>query len=207
MLKASGSMGNASIKLGIYFSKIGLSPNAWTVLALLPAFFGFLALAYNQLLAGAVLFILSGLIDAVDGAVARVTGAVTNLGAFLDGIIDRYVEMLLYLGLLIFLQNNYVPELLIPHIYWIAILIFGALMPTFVRAYADHRNVVTDPREHRLMGGLVERAERMVLILLAMLLGYFNTAFLIYLIAVTAVLSHFTALQRILYVVRVAKKK
>lgn len=205
MLKASGASGNASVKLGMLFSKIGLSPNAWTITALVPAIAGFIALLYGQLLFGAALFILSGFMDAIDGAVARVTGTVSNLGAFLDGIIDRYVELLLYLGLLFFLTNNYAPEIFFPHVYWIALLIAGALMPTFVRAYADHRKVVTEPEDQKRMGGLIERAERMGLIFAGMILGYFNPVFLIYLVAVTAVLSHVTAFQRIYFVFKFRK--
>jgi phosphatidylglycerophosphate synthase len=201
MLKSKGALWEMSVKIGMIFSKVGLSPNQWTILALVPAVLGFVALLYSQLLLGAVLFIFSGLIDAIDGAVARVIGAVSNLGAFLDGIIDRYVEILLYMGLLFFLLNNYTPEILIPHAYWIALLIFGAMMPTFVRSYADHRNVVTEPEEHKRMGGLLERAERLGLIFAGMVLGYFNTTFLIYIIVTTAVLSHITSLQRIIFVV------
>lgn len=194
-----------SVRIGMLFSKAGLSPNAWTLLALLPAVCGFAALVYGQLLLGAVLFLLSGLLDAIDGAVARVTGAVSNLGAFLDGVIDRYVELLLYLGLLAYLSVSWAPQILFPHAFWIVLLVSGALMPTFVRAYADHRNVVTEPEDHRRMGGMVERAERLGLLFAGMALGYFNTTFLVYMIAATAVLSHVTALQRIRFVLGFSK--
>lgn len=207
MLKASGSAEAASIKIGTLFAGVGLSPNQWTVISIIPAVFGFVALLYGQLISGAVLFILSGLIDAIDGAVARVTGAVSNLGAFLDGVIDRYVEILMYMGILFFLTNNHAPELLIPHAYWVALLIFGALMPTFVRSYADHRGVVTESEDHRRMGGLLERAERLGIIFAGLILGHFNTAFLIYAVAATAVLSNITALQRIIFVIGFAKGK
>lgn len=207
MLKAMGAGGAASVKIGRIFAKVGLSPNAWTVLALVPAAVGFFALIYNQLLLGALLFMASGLIDAIDGAVARVTGAVTNLGAFLDGVIDRYVEIMMYLGILVFLSTNYTPDILMPHYYWIVLLVFGALMPTFVRSYADHRGVVTEPEDHRRMGGFLERAERLCFIFAGMVLGYLNTTILIYMVAVTAVLSNITAFQRILFVVRFASKK
>jgi len=200
MLKAAGAGGIASVKIGMVFSRVGLSPNTWTLISLIPAVLGFLALVYNQLLLGAVLFILSGLMDVIDGAVARVTGAVTNLGAFLDGVIDRYVEILMYMGLLVFLTNSTAPEILMPHAYWFALLIFGALMPTFVRAYADHRNVITDPKDHQRMGGILERAERIGLVFAGMVLGYFNPVFLVYLIAVTGVLANVTAIQRIIFV-------
>jgi len=204
MLKANDSFTGTTVKVGRLFSKFGLSPNAWTVISLVPAIAGFVAIIYGYLLPAAALFLFSGFIDAIDGAVARVTGAVTNLGAFLDGIIDRYVEMLLYVGILVFLSGSYAPELLMPHYYWIALLIFGALMPTFVRSYADHRGVVTEPEDHKRMGGLIERAERLALIFAGMILGYFNSIFLIYLVAATAVLSNVTALQRIAFVVRFA---
>jgi archaetidylinositol phosphate synthase len=206
MLKASGSAMAISVKIGTIFARVGLSANTWTILALVPAILGFLALIYGELLAGAALFLLSGLMDVIDGAVARVTGSVSNLGAFLDGIIDRYVELLLYFGLLVFLLNNSAPEILMPHVYWIVLLVSGGLMPTFVRAYADHRNVVTEPEDHKKMGGMIERAERLGLLFIGMILGYFNTTFLIYLIAATGVLSHLTALQRILFVAKFSKK-
>jgi archaetidylinositol phosphate synthase len=202
MLKASGSTEAASIKMGILFSRAGISPNMWTVLALVPAALGFLALVYNELLLSLALFLVSGLIDAIDGAVARVTGSVSNLGAFLDGIIDRYVEFLLYAGLLVYLTTNYAPELLFPHMYWIILLVFGALMPTFIRAYADHRNVVTEPEDHKRMGGLVERAERLSLLFAGMILGLFNISFLVYMVAATSILSHITAFQRIRFVLK-----
>jgi phosphatidylglycerophosphate synthase len=204
MLKASGSMEGMSVRVGMLFAGVGLTPNQWTAVSLLPAAIGFIALLYGQLLTSALLFLVSGLIDAIDGAVARVTGAVTSLGAFLDGIIDRYVEILMYMGVLHFLSNSAVPELLMPHQYWVALLIFGAMMPTFVRSYADHRNVVTEPEDHKRMGGVMERAERLGFILAGMVLGQFNVVFLIYMVAVTAFLSNLTAVQRIIFVVRFA---
>ncbi len=205
MLKASGSAEAISIKIGTLFAGFGLTPNQWTVISLVPAVFGFIALIYGELLISVALFVVSGLIDAIDGAVARVTGAVTNLGAFLDGIIDRYVEGLLYLGLLHFMLNHCGYEILVPHAYWIALLIFGALMPTFVRAYADHRGVVTEPEDHRRMGGLIERAERLAFLFAGMVLGYFNTIYLVYMVMMAAVLSNFTALQRIAFVINFEK--
>lgn len=202
MLKASGAAGFASVKLGMIFSKLPFSANAWTVFALIPALAGFICLLNGNLLAGAALFLISGLVDAIDGAVARVTGSVSNFGAFLDGIIDRYVELLLYIGLLAFMLNVYTPEILMPHAFWIALLVSGGLMPTFVRAYADHRGVVTEKEDLVRMGGFIERAERLGLLFIGMILGYFNTTFLIYFVMMTALLSHLTALQRILFVMR-----
>ncbi|OYT53869.1 MAG: CDP-alcohol phosphatidyltransferase [Candidatus Altiarchaeales archaeon ex4484_2] len=188
-----------SVKAGTLFARLGLSPNIWTLMALVPASVGFFALYQGYLLWALVLFIISGAIDAIDGAVARVTGSVTELGAFLDGVIDRYVEILLYIGLLFYLKT--VDEvLLVPYEVWIVLLVYGALMPSFVRAYADHRKVITGGKEHKRMGGLLERAERLTLIYVGMLLGLFQGLWLLYIVILTAILANFTALERIYYV-------
>ena len=78
-------------------------------------------------------------------------------------------------------------------------------MPTFVRAYADHRNVVTEPEDHRKMGGLIERAERLILLFVGMILGYFNPVYLAYIVVLATVLTNLTALHRIIFVLRFKK--
>ena len=183
-----------------WFSALGLGPNYWTMLSLVPASVGFLALASHRLAAGLVLFAASGFIDMVDGAVARVTNSSTASGAFIDGVMDRYVELLLCLGLTLYLG----PEayLLLPIPFWMVLMIFGSVMTSFVRAYADHRGVLKDPLFQKRMGGLLERAERLIVLYLGMLLGIFDENWLLWAIIVVAVLSNVTAVQRIIFAVR-----
>ena len=119
---------------------LGISPNAWSLISLLPAIAGLFALVMHHLAIGLAMFALSAFIDIVDGTVARVTNQVTDKGAFIDGVVDRYVELMLYLGLLIYVGRG---EFLgLPNEAWIVLLIFGGLMTSFVRAYADHRGIV-----------------------------------------------------------------
>ena len=73
------------------------------------------------------------------------------------------------------------------------VLIFGAMMTSFVRAYADHRGIVKDPAELKRMGGLLERMERLMLLYAGMFLGLFNTEWMMAVIAITAVLANATA--------------
>jgi archaetidylinositol phosphate synthase len=181
-------------------SRLGISPNAWTLLSLLPATAGLVELAMHQLAAGLLLFILSGFIDMVDGAVARATGLVTARGAFIDGVVDRYVELMLYLGLLCYLGPGNFWGL--PKEAWFMLLIFGALMTSFVRAYADHRGVVKNPEDQKRMGGLLERGERLLLLYAGMVVGLANPEWLMAAVAITAVLANATALQRIIFTVR-----
>jgi archaetidylinositol phosphate synthase len=184
-----------SVFTGTLFAKLGIPPNAWTLLTLVFAVPGAYALYRHNLLAGLILFLVSGVIDFIDGAVARATKTASNFGAFLDGVADRYAEFLLYLGLWFYIKNQ--PSFLLSNAVWIMLLLFGALMPSFIRAYAHHRKVVTDGVALEKMGGLLERSERLDLIYLGMALGCFNAIYITYAIAVVAVLSHLTALQRI----------
>jgi archaetidylinositol phosphate synthase len=186
------------------FSTFGLKPNAWTILSIIPALAGLIALISHYLAAGLILFALSGFMDTVDGAVARATNQTTPKGAFIDGVLDRYVELLLILGLTIYLGDAY---FLLPTYVWMLLLLFGSLMTSFVRAYADHRGVVSDPEEQKMMGGLVERAERLMLLYAGMFLGLFDIGWMMAVIAITAVLANGTALQRILFALRRGSKR
>jgi len=179
---------------------IGLSPNAWTLISLVPALAGLAALVMHQLALGLAMFALSAFIDIVDGTVARVTNQVSDKGAYIDGVVDRYVELMLYLGLLIYIGRG---EFLgLPNEVWIVLLIFGGLMTSFVRAYADHRGIVKDPGELKRMGGLLERLERLMLLYFGMFLGLFDIQWLMAVIALTALLANATALQRIRFALR-----
>jgi archaetidylinositol phosphate synthase len=182
------------------FTKIGLGPNSWTALCLAPAGAGFLSLCSHHLAAGLIFFVISGFIDMVDGAVARANNSSTAFGAFIDGVLDRYVEMLLCLGLILYLGPDV--YVLMPIYVWMAILIFGSTMTSFVRAYADHRGLVKDPLLLKNMGGILERAERLILLYLGMLLGIIDQQWLAWTIVLGAVLSNATVVQRIFFAIR-----
>ncbi len=187
------------------FSKLGLSPNAWTVLSLVLAVAGCISLVSHHLAAGLIFFAISGFLDMVDGAVARATNRSSASGAFIDGVLDRYVEMLLILGLMFYLGPDYV-MLELPISVWIALLIFGSAMTSFIRAYADHRNLLKDPILLKKMGGVLERAERLMLLYLGMFLGIFDQKYLAWAIVLAAILSNATAIQRFVFATKHGKK-
>ncbi|MBM3309476.1 MAG: CDP-alcohol phosphatidyltransferase family protein [Candidatus Altiarchaeales archaeon] len=189
-----------NIKIGLLFSKLGVPPNLWTLLSLIPALAGFNALLNQNLFAGLFYFVLSDILDVIDGAVARVTKSVSNLGAFLDGVMERYVEMLLYTGLLFYLWSA--KPFILPNALWIVFLVFGALMIPYIKAYADHKKLVTEREEQRRMEGLYGRNGRILLMYFGMLLGCVNAMWLVYTIALTAFLVNLAALQRVFYVIK-----
>ncbi len=208
VIKSKFETDEISTRIGLIFSEFGLSPDAWTLLSLVPAVLGFFALVNKDLPLALVLFLLSGFLDAVDGAVAKFTGTATAFGAFLDGVVDRYVEILLYLGLL----SYGIGSVWIAGSIWIdgsaliAVLIFGAMMTSYMRAYADHRGVVTEPHRHKEMGGLLERPERLSLIYLGMFLAnYYQPDFLQFSVIMAGILANLTAIQRFYYVVENAR--
>ena len=95
------SVDKISRKIGLFFSKIPINPNVWTILSIIPGVLGFFTLVYQRMFLGFILFFISGFFDAIDGGVARVTKKITKLGGYLDGIIDRVIEGILMIGLLV----------------------------------------------------------------------------------------------------------
>lgn len=180
---------NISIKVGIIFSKFGLSPNQWTMLSLVPVMLAVYFLYLQDFLSAAALFLLSSFMDLIDGSVARVTGRVSRLGAYLDTIVDRYVEGLIILGLL-FVP---LPPFLVDARVWLFLFFFGGLMTTYVKAAAKEKELVT----REIKGGLLERAERLIILFAGILLASVDLVYLTYVLVILAVLTHITAVQRI----------
>jgi phosphatidylglycerophosphate synthase len=196
MLK-SNLRSESTDRLLMPLARLGVHPNVWSTLALVLALAGAASLARHWLLWGLIFFILSGFIDMIDGAVARATNTASSKGAFLDGVMDRYVEALLSMGLMVYLGPS---EFLgAPMQLWILAMLFGSVMTAFVRAYADHRGIVKDPALLKQMGGLLERAERLLALYLGMALGLHSTVWLSSFIVIVAVLSNATAIQRVLF--------
>ncbi len=190
-----------SIKIGIIFSKIPLTANQWTILSIIPAIIASFFLAKDMFLAAALLFIASAFLDLVDGSVARVTKTVSKLGAYLDTIVDRYVEAVIVFGLLF----ASIPDFIFPKATWIIAYFFGAMMTTYAKAAAKEKEIIEEGKE--LKGGLLERAERLIILFVGILLAQINPIYLTYIIAALAILANISAVQRIMIAKGIAAKK
>jgi len=177
-----------SVRIGTVFSRIGLSPNQWTIFSLVPVLAAFYFLTQEQFLWAGVFFIISAFLDMVDGAVARVTGRVTKQGAYLDTIVDRYIEGIIVFGLLF--AN--LPVFMFPAYVWIFLYFFGSLMTTYAKAAAKEKGLV----EKELKGGLLERAERLIILFAGILLAHFDPFYLTSILVVLALLTNISALER-----------
>ena len=177
------------IKTGEFFSKLGLTPNQYTLISLFFAILAFYFLIKIDLILALIFFLLATILDFIDGAVARFTQKATKKGAYLDTISDRYIEGIILLGFL-FLP---LADFLLPAKVWIFLALFGSFLTTYSKAAAKEKEMVTE----ELKKGLLGRGERVILIFLAMLLGIFNLSFVIYPIIILAIFSNITAFQRI----------
>ena len=202
MIKEKAKTDQLMYGVGRIALKIPISPNAWTVLSLLPAVAGFWLAFEGKLVFAVIAFAVSGFIDGIDGAVARLTGRATALGAFIDGTIDRLVDFLLVFSFL-FVG---LPDLVLPMTWWVVIGAYFGIMPTFVVAYANHRGAVEDPYE-KVVWRILHRVEMFVLWLLALLAAAFDPSWGSYLFVFVSVLSVVTTFQTILLAVARSKQQ
>jgi CDP-diacylglycerol--glycerol-3-phosphate 3-phosphatidyltransferase len=119
----------------------------------------------------------------LDGRVARLRGRETKFGAFLDSTMDRYSDMVLYMGLMIL----YARLDKTPHMVLVWVAAFGSFMTSYARARAE--SLIP-----RCTVGLLERPERIVLLILGGLTNRMVAA-----LWIIAALSNVTAVQRVVY--------
>jgi CDP-diacylglycerol--glycerol-3-phosphate 3-phosphatidyltransferase len=128
----------------------------------------------------------AGIFDMVDGRVARQTDQVTVFGAFFDSVIDRYSDVVLFFGLLVF----YARGNRLFYVFLAAFVMITSLMVSYTRARAE-----------ALIGkckvGFMERPERIVLIILGALFNRWGVMAPV--LWVLAVLSTITVIHRIRY--------
>jgi CDP-diacylglycerol--glycerol-3-phosphate 3-phosphatidyltransferase len=154
-----------------------------------------LAYAVGYIFLGGWLLFGCGILDLLDGGLARRTARVTHQGAFLDSVIDRYAEFFTFCGLGVFFYHSWM-------LWVVALALLGSMMVSYTRARAEGLGV-------ECRGGLMQRAERYILLGLSSYLSTILNHFLcqpthvmlsIGLIFL-AVLANLTAFSRVRFVV------
>ncbi len=174
-----------------FLNGLGIKPNAITITGLIGNISAGVLVAFGYLTWGGLIATLSAPLDALDGAMARLRGEDGQYGAFIDSVTDRYSEIAIYGGLLIYFYR---------HGTWQGIILvffaaLGSVMVSYIRARAESLG-------YSVKIGLLSRVERYI-VLLPGLLSQHPTISL----WILAFLTHFTALQRFWYVRRYARKK
>jgi CDP-diacylglycerol--glycerol-3-phosphate 3-phosphatidyltransferase len=161
----------------------GINPNLLTLLGLLVNFGAAANFAVGNFRAGAIIIFFAGFLDMLDGQVARRQNRVTAFGAFYDSTLDRYADMALYMGLLVYYSVNGRT----PYVVLSAIATAGSVMVSYARARAESLIPLCKV-------GFMERPERMVLLIIG---GAFNH--MAQVLWVIAIVSTITVFHRIYF--------
>jgi CDP-diacylglycerol---glycerol-3-phosphate 3-phosphatidyltransferase len=161
--------------------RTGLSPDHLTVMGLLVAIGAAVAIGAGMLFLGLVLVILAALPDLFDGALAKASNTSSQRGAFFDSVIDRVTDALLFGGVAWYFASEESPHM--------AMLPFAIMAASSVISYqrAKAESLGLDAK-----GGLMERAERIILFCLGLLIP----PLLIPILWIMLVLTTITAVQR-----------
>ncbi len=160
-----------------------INPNFLTFLGLVVNIIAAWQFARGRFLAAGLVVIGAGFFDLVDGPVARESNRVTRFGGFFDSVLDRYSDLALFMGLLVYYAS-------INRFFYIvltAIVMTGSVMVSYTRSRAE--NIIPSCKV-----GFLERPERVVLIILGAL---FNRMAAV--LWVIAVLSNVTVVYRMIY--------
>jgi CDP-diacylglycerol--glycerol-3-phosphate 3-phosphatidyltransferase len=186
-----GSLG----RLADILVRFGVSPNLITFFALLAGLAAGAFFALNSPGWAAVLIFICGALDVIDGKVAVKAGKKSLYGAIFDSTLDRYSEFFIYFGLAYYFRGRW-PM-------WIPFFTFlGSTMVSYTRARAEGLGI-----ECRV--GFMQRAERMILLVLGTVVGMifnvFDPAMIVVLTAI-AVISNVTAIDRTLLVKKIERQ-
>lgn len=177
--------------IGVALKRTGLSPDHLTGLGLVMALPAALAIGSGRLLVGLLLVIASSIPDLLDGALAKASGTASSRGAFFDSVADRVTDALILGGVGWYLQSTrHGHAFLLPF----AILAASTLI-SYQRAKAE--SLGFDAK-----GGLMERAERIILLCI----GLLASVILVPLLWTMLVLTLVTAVQRFVKVWRQASQ-
>ncbi len=180
LLQASVRAGAQRFAAAVRLGRV--SPNLVTMLGLLITCVAAFLIALGDLLPAGLVLLVAGSFDILDGAVARASGRLHRYGAFLDSTADRYGEGAVYIGLLYFFLVREHRDL---EVFLIVAALLGSLLVSYVRARAQSLGYTCD-------GGWFARPERVVVTALGLLVNQMTIV-----LWILAVLTNFTALQRI----------
>ncbi len=175
--------------IGSWLNGIGITPNFITITGVIGNMVAAVLIAVGHLTWGGIIAMLMGPMDAIDGTMARLRNEPSKYGAFIDSVSDRYSELILLAGLLIyFVRGNF----------WIGILLvyfaaMGSVLVSYVRARAESLG-------YNAKVGILTRVERYLVIIPGIIAGKPEIS-----LGIVAILANFTALQRFFFVRKQAR--
>ena len=192
--------GTLSTQIGRLFAHLPFRPNTYTWLTVIVAIFALFAIIARQPNLGLILFLVAGLLDIIDGGLARHLGIASASGAFLDGSLDRFVDFAVIFSY--FWLPITTPWLSLGE--WITIAVFVAIMPSFEVAYANHRKAVDDPQEVKIWR-ILNRGEMYPLMLAVILASNFSAIIAGWILVSWLMLAAVTTFQTLYIALKLAK--
>ncbi len=166
---------------GLTYFKI--NPNFLTFTGVVISFWAAWNFGFGRFTRGALIIILAGAFDMLDGEVARVSRSATPFGAFYDSVIDRYSDVILLQGLMVW----YARQQMLGYVVLVGIVFMGAVLTSYARARAE--SLIPTCKI-----GFMERPERIVLLIIGGLANRMEAV-----LWILAVLGNWTVIDRIYY--------
>ena len=178
------------------FIKLKFSPNTLSLITLFWGLGSGICFALGHPIWGAVLLILCGLFDVLDGMVAVKTNRQSLFGAIFDSTLDRYTEFFVYLGIAYYFRDHWAV--------WVPFFTFlGSTMVSYTRARAEGLGI-------ECKVGVMQRAERIVFVSLGAIVGAVLNIYeplIIGILIIIALVSNVAAFQRTFHVKKVEKQR
>ncbi len=160
-----------------------INPNVITFGGVVISFFVAWDFGHGRFLRGGLILILAGMFDMLDGGVARISRSETPFGAFYDSVIDRYSDIIILQGLMVW----YARQHMLGYVVLVGVVFMGAVMTSYARARAE--SLIPTCKV-----GFMERPERVVLLIIGALANRMEAV-----LWVLAVLGNWTVISRIYY--------
>ncbi|MHA1129903.1 MAG: CDP-alcohol phosphatidyltransferase family protein [Candidatus Helarchaeota archaeon] len=174
------------------FQKIHITPNQvstlGTFLAISAGIVFYLVPNYCGSISFGLLVFFTGIMDGVDGTLARLTNSVSVMGGYFDSVLDRYADTFIILSFLGHYSHT-LSLFKLPLILWVILAIMGVIMVSYIRTKAEESGI------EDCDVGLGARSERLFVLVVSALVNYATIG-----LVIVVFLSHLTAIYRINYV-------
>jgi soluble lytic murein transglycosylase len=175
--------------IGRALFRLRLRPNHLTLAGLVASCVAAGCFIAGQTRTAGLVLIVAGLLDLLDGSLARASGQVTAFGAFLDSVIDRYSDIAVMLGIVVLYARMPNPRGALLAMAGLA----GSVMVSYTKARAESIGVECDV-------GLMERPERLICLITGAMFDVMEPA-----LWVLAIMANLTAVQRIVFTRRMMR--
>jgi CDP-diacylglycerol--glycerol-3-phosphate 3-phosphatidyltransferase len=160
-----------------------INPNFLTFTGVVISLWAAWNFGFGRFTSGALIIILAGAFDMLDGEVARVSRSATPFGAFYDSVIDRYSDVIILQGLMVW----YARQQMLGYVVLVGVVFMGAVLTSYARARAE--SMIPTCKI-----GFMERPERIVLLIIGGLANRMEAV-----LWILAVLGNWTVIDRIYY--------